>query len=79
MFFTSSLIRFANMPYGRDNADTKTFPDNGIDSPHGAGGLSVVNMDLGSVGDYVERVDNKPNPIRKARHMYTAAYVPPTK
>jgi len=23
--------------------------------------------------------DNKPNPIRKGRHMYTAAYMPPTK
>jgi len=68
--------RFNTMPYGRGSPDVTTFPDNGIDSPP-AGALFY--LDPGSSGDYIARQDNKPNPIRKARHLFTSAYVPPTK
>jgi len=68
--------RFNMMPYGADNPDTKTVGFADVDSP---GGSNIFLLDMGSVGDYPDRQDNKPNPIRKGRHMYTAAYLPPTK
>jgi len=68
--------RFSMMPYGRDDPDAKTFGFAAVDSP-GSGNTPL--LDLGSTGDYIDRQDNKSNPIRKGRHMYTAAYLPPTK
>lgn len=68
--------RFNQMPYGRDSPSVVTFPDNGIDSPKGS---LFFFGDIGSTGDYIERVDNKMAILKKARHFYTAAYIPPTK
>jgi len=68
--------RFSMMPYGRDDPDAKTFAFAPVDSPSSS--LYFLG-DAGSTGDYIDRQDNKPNPIRKGRHMYTAAYLPPTK
>mmetsp|Transcript_120832 Transcript_120832/g.385808 ORF Transcript_120832/g.385808 Transcript_120832/m.385808 type:complete len:283 (+) Transcript_120832:70-918(+) len=68
--------RFSMMPYGRDDPDAKTFGFAPVDTP-GSGNTPL--LDLGSTGDYIDRQDNKSNPIRKGRHMYTAAYLPPTK
>lgn len=68
--------RFGMMPYGRDDPDTKTFSFAPVDSPASS---NYFLLDMGSTGDYIDRQDNKPNPIRKGRHMYTAAYLPPTK
>jgi len=68
--------RFSMMPYGRDDPDAKTFGFAAVDTP-GSGNTPL--LDLGSTGDYIDRQDNKSNPIRKGRHMYTAAYLPPTK
>lgn len=68
--------RFSMMPYGRDDPDTKTFSFAPVDSP---GASNIFLLDMGSTGDYIDRQDNKANPIRKGRHMYTAAYLPPTK
>jgi len=67
--------RFSMMPYGADNPDTKTTGFAPVDTPGG----NYFLLDLGSVGDYPDRQDNKPMPIRLGRHMYTAAYLPPTK
>eukprot|EP00811_Abedinium_folium_P009219 NODE_18520_length_888_cov_7.320631.p1 GENE.NODE_18520_length_888_cov_7.320631~~NODE_18520_length_888_cov_7.320631.p1 ORF type:complete len:246 (-),score=94.24 NODE_18520_length_888_cov_7.320631:149-793(-) len=68
--------RFGMMPYGADNPDTKTTGFAPSDTPAGS---NYFLGDLGSTGDYSDRQDNKPNPIRKARHMYASAYAPPTK
>jgi len=68
--------RFSMMPYGRDDPDTKTTGFAAADTPTSGNALL---LDAGSNGDYIDRQDNKPNPIRKGRHMYTAAYLPPTK
>jgi len=68
--------RFSMMPYGRDNPDTKTTGFAPSDTPAES---SFFLGDMGSTGDYIDRQDNKPNPIRKGRHMYTSAYIPPTK
>lgn len=68
--------RFNMMPYGASNPDTKTVGFADVDSPAGS---NYFLLDLGNAGDYPDRQDNKPNPIRKGRHMYTAAYLPPTK
>jgi len=68
--------RFSMMPYGRDDPDAKTFTFAPSDTPSDS--LYFLG-DMGSTGDYIDRQDNKPNPIRKGRHMYTAAYLPPTK
>jgi len=68
--------RFSMMPYGRDDADTKTFGFAPVDTPAAS---NYFLGDMGSTGDYIDRQDNKPMPIRKGRHMYTAAYMPPTK
>ena len=68
--------RFNQMPYGRNSPDVVTFPDNGIDSPSSS---LFIWGDVGSTGDYIERVDNKLALLKKARHFYTAAYIPPTK
>jgi len=68
--------RFSMMPYGRDDADAKTFGFAPVDTP---GSSNAPLLDMGSPGDYIDRQDNKSNPIRKGRHMYTAAYLPPTK
>jgi len=68
--------RFNMMPYGSDNADTQTFGFPDQDKPAAS---NYFFLDMGSVGDYADRKDNKPNPIRKGRHMYCAAYLPPTK
>lgn len=62
--------------YGRDDPDAKTFSYAPVDSPAAS---NYFLLDAGSSGDYIDRQDNKPNPIRKGRHMYTAAYMPPTK
>jgi hypothetical protein len=68
--------RFSMMPYGRDDPDTKTTGTAAADKPRDG----VFEMlPSGNSGDYIDRQDNKPSPIRKARHMYTAAYLPPTK
>lgn len=68
--------RFSMMPYGRDDPDTKTTGFAAVDTPK-SGVFEMLPS--GDSGDYIDRQDNKPNPIRKARHMYTAAYLPPTK
>mmetsp|Transcript_65952 Transcript_65952/g.148823 ORF Transcript_65952/g.148823 Transcript_65952/m.148823 type:complete len:285 (-) Transcript_65952:95-949(-) len=68
--------RFSMMPYGRGDADTKTFGFAPVDTPSDS---NYFLGDMGSTGDFIDRQDNKPNPIRKGRHMYTAAYLPPTK
>lgn len=68
--------RFSMMPYGRDDPDAKTFGFAPVDTPAAS---NYFILDIGSTGDYIDRQDNKPNPIRKGRHMYTAAYLPPTK
>jgi hypothetical protein len=68
--------RFSMMPYGRDDPDAKTFGFAPVDTPAAS---NYFILDAGSTGDYIDRQDNKPNPIRKGRHMYTAAYLPPTK
>lgn len=68
--------RFSMMPYGRDDSDAKTFGFAPVDTPSGS---NYFLLDVGSTGDYIDRQDNKPNPIRKGRHMYSAAYLPPTK
>merc|ERR1712048_225174 len=68
--------RFSMMPYGRDDPDAKTFGFAASDTPNPSTNLL---LDAGSTGDYIDRKDNKPNPIRKGRHMYVAAYLPPTK
>jgi hypothetical protein len=67
--------RFNMMPYGAGSADTQAFPLNEAEAP----GSPFTIMELGSYGDYIDRTDNKPNPIRKARHLYAGAYLPPTK
>jgi len=68
--------RFSMMPYGRDDPDAKTFGFAPVDTPASS---NYFLLDAGNTGDYIDRQDNKPNPIRKGRHMYTAAYLPPTK
>lgn len=68
--------RFSMMPYGRNDPDAKTFGFAPVDTPADS---NYFLGDMGSTGDYSDRQDNKPNPIRKGRHMYTAAYLPPTK
>lgn len=68
--------RFSMMPYGRDDPDSQTFGFPDVDSPRGS---VTPLLDTGSTGDYIDRQDNKPNPIRKGRHMYASAYLPPTK
>lgn len=68
--------RFSMMPYGRNDPDAKTFGFAPVDTPADS---NYFLGDMGSTGDYIDRQDNKPNPIRKGRHMYTAAYLPPTK
>mmetsp|Transcript_104114 Transcript_104114/g.293617 ORF Transcript_104114/g.293617 Transcript_104114/m.293617 type:complete len:284 (-) Transcript_104114:139-990(-) len=68
--------RFSMMPYGREDPDSNTFGFAPVDTPAAS---NYFILDAGSTGDYIDRQDNKPNPIRKGRHMYTAAYLPPTK
>lgn len=68
--------RFSMMPYGRDDPDTKTTGFAAADAPRS--GIFEM-LPSGDGGDYIDRHDSKPNPIRKARHMYTSAYAPPTK
>jgi len=68
--------RFNMMPYGRDDPDTKTTGSAAADQPR-SGVFEMLPS--GNSGDYIDRQDNKPSPIRKARHMYTSAYLPPTK
>merc|ERR1712070_1362300 len=67
--------RFNMMPYGAGSGDTHTFPVPDHELPMSA--LHII--ELGSYGDYIDRQDNKPNPIRKARHLYAGAFLPPTK
>merc|ERR1712066_1037878 len=59
--------RFSMMPYGRDDPDAKTFGFAPVDTPKSS---NLFLLDFGSTGDYIDRQDNEPNPIRKARHMY---------
>mmetsp|Transcript_35279 Transcript_35279/g.82339 ORF Transcript_35279/g.82339 Transcript_35279/m.82339 type:complete len:284 (+) Transcript_35279:88-939(+) len=68
--------RFSMVPYGRDDPDTQTVGFSQVDMPKSS---NYFLLDIGSTGDYCDRQDNKPNPIRKGRHMYTSAYLPPTK
>eukprot|EP00397_Hematodinium_sp_SG-2012_P016477 GEMP01016813.1.p1 GENE.GEMP01016813.1~~GEMP01016813.1.p1 ORF type:complete len:284 (+),score=50.67 GEMP01016813.1:81-932(+) len=68
--------RLNSMPYGRDNPDAKVFDYPQQDKPADS---NYFMLDMGSVGDYIDRQDNKGNPIRKARHMYCSVYAPPTK
>lgn len=68
--------RFSMIPYGATNPDTQTTGFAPVDQHPGA---CTFLLDLGSTGDYCDRQDNKPNPIRKGRHMYCSAYFPPTK
>jgi len=68
--------RFNMMPYGRDDPDTKT---TGVAAADQTKSGVFEMLPSGNSGDYIDRQDNKPNPIRKARHMYTSAYLPPTK
>jgi hypothetical protein len=68
--------RFSMMPYGRDDPDAKTFSFAPVDT---GAASNYFFLDAGSTGDYIDRQDNKSNPIRKGRHMYTAVYLPPTK
>jgi len=58
--------RFSMMPYGRDDPDAKTFTFAPSDTPSDS--LYFLG-DMGSTGDYIDRQDNKPNPIRKGRHL----------
>jgi len=67
--------RFNMMPYGAGCPNTAAFPHADNEIP----GSPFTLMELGSYGDYIDRTDNKPNPIRKARHLYAGAYIPPTK
>jgi hypothetical protein len=67
--------RFNMMPYGATSGDVTPFPVAAGEVP----GAPFMLMDVGSHGDYIDRQDNKPNPIRKARHLYAGAYMPPTK
>jgi hypothetical protein len=67
--------RFNMMPYGAGSGDTHTFPVPDHELPMSA--LHI--MELGGYGDYIDRQDNKPNPIRKARHLYSGAFLPATK
>jgi len=67
--------RFNMMPYGAKSGDVHAFPVADSELP----GSPFMFMELGSHGDYIDRQDNKPNPIRKARHLYSGAYFPPTK
>jgi hypothetical protein len=68
--------RFSLMPYGAQNPDTQTFGFAPVDTPASS---NYFMLDAGNIGDYPDRQDNKPNPIRKGRHMYSSAYLPPTK
>merc|ERR1712194_1000131 len=69
--------RFNNMPYGRDSPETVTFPfHDTIDAPRSS---LYFHGDVGSVGDYCERVDNKVSLLKKARLFYSSSYIPPTK
>merc|ERR1712183_241208 len=68
--------RFSMMPYGAANPDTQTTGFAPVDQH--ASNITPL-LDMGTTGDYCDRQDNKPNPIRKGRHMYTSAYFPPTK
>ncbi|CAK0910321.1 unnamed protein product, partial [Prorocentrum cordatum] len=54
--------RFSMMPYGRDDPDAKTFSFADVDSPAAS---NYFLLDMGSTGDYIDRQDNKSNPIRK--------------
>jgi len=68
--------RFSMMPYGREDPDAKTFGFAPVDTPAAS---NYFLLDLGNSGDYIDRQDNKPSTIRRGRHMYTSAYLPPTK
>ena len=67
--------RFGLMPYGKGNQDTRVFPSPASEERADA----YQFMDAGDYGDYIDRRDNKPEPLRKARHLFASAYVPPTK
>jgi len=68
--------RFSMMPYGASDPDTKT---TGFSTADTGSQSTFIFLDVGSTGDYPDRQDNKSNPIRKGRHHYTSAYMPPTK
>ena len=67
--------RFGLMPYGKGSQETRVFPAPASEQPADA----YQFMDAGDYGDYIDRRDNKPEPLRKARHLFASAYVPPTK
>ena len=67
--------RFGLMPYGKGNADTRVFPAPASEEP----GDAYQFMDMGDYGDYIDRKDNKPEPLRKSRQLFASAYIPPTK
>jgi len=68
--------RLNSMPYGRENPDARVFDGPAQDKP---ADTNYFLLDTGSVGDYVDRTDNKGEPFRKARHQYCSSYAPPTK
>ena len=67
--------RFGLMPYGKGTADTRVFPSPASEEP----GDAYQFMDSGDYGDYIDRRDNKPEPLRKSRQLFASAYIPPTK
>ena len=67
--------RFSLMPYGRGSEDARGFPVAEGEEK----GDAYQFMDAGDYGDYIDRKDSKCEPIRKARHLFASAYIPPTK
>jgi len=67
--------RLSSMPYGRNNKDTKVFEFPAQDKR----GDSNFQLDIGDVGDYIDRHDNKSSPLCLARNLYTSVYLAPTK
>ena len=67
--------RFGLMPYGKESGDTRVFSVAKDETNGGA----YQFMDVANYGDYIDRVDSKGEPLRKARNLYTSAYIAPTK
>lgn len=66
------------IPYG--DKDAQTFPVPSHEQPHRAFALNFTYNNLAyDWGDYVERRDNKPPPMRPTRQMFADVYLPPTK
>ena len=67
--------RFAHIPYGKNDDNTRVFATPDEQQP----GDAYQFMDAGDYGDYIDRKDNKGEPIRKSRQLFASAYIPPTK